>query len=101
MEMLELPPGMDTFLPLVRCLLGMILPSVKDQLPHLTPVPIKNRIYGIPERQLKSITISETGDYWVRAVREGCILSDTIHVNKKVGKIDLGPDVKLCLEEIL
>lgn len=45
------------------------------------------------------ITISETGDYWVRAVREGCILSDTIHVNKKAGKIDLGPDVKLCLEE--
>ncbi len=44
----------------------------------------------------QAIDVSETGDYWVKVVREECVLYDTIHINEKIGKVDLGPDVQLC-----
>jgi gliding motility-associated-like protein len=44
----------------------------------------------------QSIEVDKTGDYWVTVSYEDCILSDTIHIIEKVGKVDLGPDVDIC-----
>ena len=48
----------------------------------------------------QSIEIDKTGDYWVTVSYEDCILSDTIHINEIVGKVDLGPDVDICNGEL-
>ncbi len=44
----------------------------------------------------QSIEVRSAGDYWVRVVTEDCILTDTLHVDVRDGKVDLGPDVELC-----
>jgi gliding motility-associated-like protein len=44
----------------------------------------------------QSISVDATGDYWVKVVREDCELYDTIRINERIGKVDLGPDVLLC-----
>ena len=43
--------------------------------------------------------VDQTGDYWVRVTREECVLYDTVHVNERAGKVDLGPDVSICIDE--
>ena len=48
----------------------------------------------------QSIDVDHTGDYWVRVTREECVLYDTVHVNVRAGKVDLGPDVSICIDEV-
>jgi gliding motility-associated-like protein len=48
----------------------------------------------------QSIEIDKSGDYWVTVSYEDCILSDTLRVNEVVGKVDLGPDVNICEDEL-
>jgi gliding motility-associated-like protein len=43
-----------------------------------------------------TIEIDDPGTYWVRVEKEDCILYDTINVDVKKGKIDLGPDTAFC-----
>jgi gliding motility-associated-like protein len=47
----------------------------------------------------QSIQVDKTGDYWVRVTREECVLYDTVHINERKGKVDLGPDVAICINE--
>ena len=47
----------------------------------------------------QSIQVDQTGDYWVRVTREECVLYDTVHINERAGKVDLGPDVSICIDE--
>jgi gliding motility-associated-like protein len=42
-------------------------------------------------------TVSDPGMYWVKVVKEECELVDSILVDVKTGKVELGPDVTLCL----
>jgi gliding motility-associated-like protein len=44
----------------------------------------------------QTIKVKQSGDYWVKAVTEQCILYDTIHVDVRKAKEDLGPDVRIC-----
>lgn len=45
------------------------------------------------------IDIANAGTYWVKVEKEDCVLHDTIRVDVKKGKIDLGPDVEICKGE--
>ncbi|HXR82221.1 MAG TPA: hypothetical protein VN763_14940, partial [Saprospiraceae bacterium] len=47
----------------------------------------------------QSIQVDKTGDYWVRVTREECVLYDTVHINERVAKVDLGADVAICINE--
>jgi gliding motility-associated-like protein len=47
----------------------------------------------------QAIQIDKTGDYWVRVTREECVLYDTVHINERAGKVDLGADVSICIDE--
>jgi gliding motility-associated-like protein len=44
----------------------------------------------------QTIGVSAPGDYWVKVIREDCVLYDTIKVDVKKGKVDLGPDLEVC-----
>lgn len=44
----------------------------------------------------QAINVAESGEYWVKVTREECVLYDTIRVNARTAKVDLGPDVALC-----
>ena len=47
----------------------------------------------------QSITVSDTGDYWVQVIDDMCNLSDTIHLGFFIDPIaDLGADVTVCPE---
>ncbi len=46
--------------------------------------------------QTRFITVNSDGEYWVRVVREDCVLYDTIAVSIRQGAVDLGPDVVIC-----
>ncbi|MBA4053322.1 MAG: hypothetical protein C0490_01285, partial [Marivirga sp.] len=48
----------------------------------------------------QSITVNDPGDYWVKVVREDCVLTDTLHLDVRNGMEDLGPDIELCPGEI-
>lgn len=48
----------------------------------------------------KSITVSESGKYWVTAIENGCTLSDTVTLETvSFPTVDLGPDRLLCAGE--
>jgi len=47
----------------------------------------------------QSIQVDQTGDYWVKVTREECVLYDTVHINERAGKVELGPDVAICINE--
>jgi gliding motility-associated-like protein len=47
----------------------------------------------------QQIDISTSGTYWVKAIKEECTLYDTIVVEVRKGKEDLGPDIQLCKDE--
>jgi gliding motility-associated-like protein len=42
------------------------------------------------------INVSTAGEYWVKVEREECVLYDTVKINVKKGKLDLGPDRLVC-----
>ncbi|WP_118973270.1 gliding motility-associated C-terminal domain-containing protein [Taibaiella koreensis] len=44
-------------------------------------------------------TVSETGQYWVSVIAQGCTVSDSIKVNVTDVRQALGDDITLCLEE--
>lgn len=44
----------------------------------------------------QSIEITNAGEYWVKIVREGCELSDTVRVGVQKGEVEIGPDVQAC-----
>lgn len=48
----------------------------------------------------QQIDVNESGEYWVKVVREECELYDTIAVSVRQGEVELGPDVGLCPGEI-
>ncbi|MEO5602040.1 MAG: gliding motility-associated C-terminal domain-containing protein [Cyclobacteriaceae bacterium] len=48
----------------------------------------------------EEINVSTPGEYWVKIEREECILYDTIRVEVKKGKIDIGPDRETCKGDI-
>lgn len=44
----------------------------------------------------EKIIASNPGEYWVKIVREECVLYDTIQVHVKKGNLDIGPDQEIC-----
>lgn len=44
----------------------------------------------------QQIQVDAPGEYWVKVVRESCVLYDTISVSVKKGHVDIGPDVEVC-----
>jgi gliding motility-associated-like protein len=48
----------------------------------------------------QKINVTTSGTYWVKAVKEECTLYDTVAVEVKKGKEDLGPDIALCKGDV-
>ncbi|SFW90014.1 gliding motility-associated C-terminal domain-containing protein, partial [Chitinophaga sancti] len=45
-----------------------------------------------------SIVVSKPGDYWVTVTKNGCVVTDTLHVTNKANlNINLGPDKDICI----
>ena len=44
----------------------------------------------------QEIQITGPGEYFVTALREECVLNDTINIQVKKGHLDLGADVEIC-----
>ena len=44
----------------------------------------------------QSITVSDPGEYWVKIVREECVLYDTVSVEVRKGQLEIGDTVSMC-----
>ena len=59
---------------------------------------ITNAIYKWSDSSTgSSITVDKEGDYWIEVTENGCILRDTISVEKiEIPEVDLGTDQEIC-----
>jgi gliding motility-associated-like protein len=60
------------------------------------PAPSGAQLVWSTGSSAQTISVNQTGDYWLEVRHAGCIGRDTVHVEMVDISVDLGPDISLC-----